>query len=311
MASQRHSRDQGGSVFLCYSHADKAIAQRLTTMLAESGTQYLLYEKGVQSEEDIKAGLREGIRGCDALVVIVSNASLNSRWVGYEVGYAEALGKPVLPYITRADLEVPANLSGLAFTSVDGVRAKLGDILTTGVSTGEPLPVKPTDSGCVSSPSESAPSSAFSPSPDFFVQSDPSARRSQATWMQRELGLDAAFFGVLLGCGATAFTDWHHGDRLLPEAQAAVLDGLWVLVRHLLSFAGFDVARVRAMVEIAVDPTSSRLAPPWQGESLRTYVARVGEPAIDQAVRWVTGLRFGDPHRLGSTVAAAEGLAAS
>ncbi|MCH9686933.1 MAG: hypothetical protein K0V04_36195 [Deltaproteobacteria bacterium] len=144
--------------------------------------------------------------------------------------------------------------------------------------------------------------------PDFFVLNDATARRAQTSWMQQELGLDAAFFGVLLGCGAAAFEDWRHGNRPLPTADAGVLDGLWVLVRHLLSHAGFDANQVRSMVEIPVQTSASPLAPPWQGESLRTHIAREGEPAIDDAIRWVTGLRFGDPHRPRPAVAD-EGLA--
>ena len=46
-------------------------------------------------------------------MLVVSPSSLESLWVGYEIGRAKALGKTVIPFLTCPNLKVPTLLSRL------------------------------------------------------------------------------------------------------------------------------------------------------------------------------------------------------
>lgn len=133
--------------------------------------------------------------------------------------------------------------------------------------------------------------------PDFFVLDDDDARRDQVRWMHDSLGLEPAFFGGLLGCTVQRFEAWRDDRGDLPAGALDLLGALWVLVQHLMSFGGAELSRARDLLTVAVDPSDSPLAPPWQGRTLRDYLVREGGAAIDRALGWVTALRTGDVHR--------------
>ena len=65
----------------------------------------------------------EALAKCQAMLVVVSTASLQSQWVPYEIGQATALGKTVIPYVTEPALNVPQFIQDLNYaTSIDQIR---------------------------------------------------------------------------------------------------------------------------------------------------------------------------------------------
>lgn len=129
--------------------------------------------------------------------------------------------------------------------------------------------------------------------PVFFVQRDEASRLAQVTWMQEHLGMDRQLLARVLGCTEADVDGWRRGQAPLSPAQAQALDSLWGLVRHVLSLCASELPRARAMFDVAVEPCTSPLAPPWSGTTLREYLRHAASRGVDEALRWVTALRFG------------------
>jgi insertion element IS1 protein InsB len=55
----------------------------------------------------------QGLESSVAIIVIISPGSLKSHWVPYEVGYATALRKKILPYLTHPSINPPGFLADL------------------------------------------------------------------------------------------------------------------------------------------------------------------------------------------------------
>jgi hypothetical protein len=85
-------------VFVSYSHDDRETASHLLDALKEAGV-------GVWTDSDTAAGanwedhLREAMSKGDAVIFLVTNASLASAYVMSEIGAAVAAGKRVIPVV--------------------------------------------------------------------------------------------------------------------------------------------------------------------------------------------------------------------
>jgi len=112
------------NVFVSYARAD---ASRLDVILKS------LIAKGVITEEDrilketdlpakhraLRKEVRRQIQSASKLIVIWGTASANSQWVNYEIGLADALGKPIIAVISTNDAVVlPANLQNVQVVKV-------------------------------------------------------------------------------------------------------------------------------------------------------------------------------------------------
>lgn len=112
-----------GKVFISYSHVDSVIANELTAALAQLGIEYFLDVKDINWGDPITIKVRQSLASCNAILVVISPASLKSHWVPYEIGYASALEKPILPFLTHPSLDVPHYIRDLAFaTTITRVR---------------------------------------------------------------------------------------------------------------------------------------------------------------------------------------------
>ena len=94
-------------IFISYSHADLALAERLQAYLAAINTMPVL-------DKDISVGMRfsEEIRTkisyAHVFISILTKRSKMSPWVHQELGYALGLGLPVLPLALD---ELPAGMA--------------------------------------------------------------------------------------------------------------------------------------------------------------------------------------------------------
>jgi len=107
------------TVFISYSHKDRALADGLTSVLSKLSIDYFQDVKDIDLGEAISARVREELDNCAVVLVILSPSSLKSHWVPYEIGHASALGKVVLPYLTHPDLEVPHYIRDLSFATAE------------------------------------------------------------------------------------------------------------------------------------------------------------------------------------------------
>jgi hypothetical protein len=85
--------------------------------------------------------------------------------------------------------------------------------------------------------------------PDFFQEESEEAPRSQVEWLEQHLGLRDSFFVRLLDEDPRRFLAWRRAADTLPRDKEEVMRDWWQTVLHLLSFQGFDEARVRALLE--------------------------------------------------------------
>lgn len=77
-------------------------------------------ERSIGWGDSLQEEVRGGIDRADVLLMIASPASLKSPWVHFEVGYASALGKTILPYLTHPSLELPETIRGLKYCTTIG-----------------------------------------------------------------------------------------------------------------------------------------------------------------------------------------------
>jgi len=84
------------SLFISYNHRDAGLAKTLEKDLEGLGFDASNPEREVPPGEGWRAAIQAAIKRSDALIVIASPHNLSSSWTSYEVGIAEALGKPVV-----------------------------------------------------------------------------------------------------------------------------------------------------------------------------------------------------------------------
>lgn len=89
------------AIFISHSSRDNAVAGELRTRLAEQGHRsvFLDYDPadGIPAGHSWEQELYAQLRACQAVIVVVSEASMASDWVFAEITHARALGKPVFP----------------------------------------------------------------------------------------------------------------------------------------------------------------------------------------------------------------------
>lgn len=84
-------------VFISYSHQDKAIAERICSMLDEYKISYWIDHEGVRHGDDFKEDIVNAIVSSKILMFISSENSNKSRNTIKEVGLAEERNKVILP----------------------------------------------------------------------------------------------------------------------------------------------------------------------------------------------------------------------
>ena len=135
-------------IFLSHSHADKPFARKLAKDLKDAGARVWIDEAELQIGDSLIEKIREGIDSMDYLAVILSPASVHSRWVQKEVDIAMNLeiqgkGITVLPLMYQY-CEMPGFLVGKFygdFTCSNTYEAALRQVLQRiGLLHVQPLP---------------------------------------------------------------------------------------------------------------------------------------------------------------------------
>jgi len=85
------------STFISHVSEDSALAEQIRRALEKRGRHAFNPKTDIRAGENWRHAIRTAIGNADNVLVIISSghAAANS-WMGYEVGAAEALGKPVL-----------------------------------------------------------------------------------------------------------------------------------------------------------------------------------------------------------------------
>ncbi len=112
-ATKAMADSTGVTVFLSHSHHDKDHVEAACLLLETLGaTIYVDWQDGEMpaiTSADTATKLKFKIRECDRLVLLASERSLTSKWVPWELGYAEGKkGIPqmaVLPFVASQTWE--------------------------------------------------------------------------------------------------------------------------------------------------------------------------------------------------------------
>lgn len=120
------------SVFISYSSADEELAQKLSAYLERSGVSTWFAPHDMTSTAPIDIALTRAIAGRDSMLLVLSPASIRSRWVALEVECAlraaESDGRRrivVLALIPHADLEATTLVASNGIDLAPEVRSHL------------------------------------------------------------------------------------------------------------------------------------------------------------------------------------------
>jgi hypothetical protein len=109
------------SVFISYSHDDKAFALALHDTLQANGIRCWLDEKQLLPGDDIHEQIDRGIRHWDKVILCASRSSLTSWWVDKELTTAFAKEARIMKERGKKALAlVPLNLDGFLFKWQNG-----------------------------------------------------------------------------------------------------------------------------------------------------------------------------------------------
>ncbi len=102
----------GKSAFISHSSPDDRYVQEMVQYLRALGYAEVFNDSHtIAPDEEFWPRIEQGIRDCDAFVVVLSHASVKSYWVDREVQFARANGKTVIP-IRIDDCKLPASFDG-------------------------------------------------------------------------------------------------------------------------------------------------------------------------------------------------------
>ncbi len=98
--------------FISHSSPDDRYVQEFVQLVRSLGYVEVFNDShSIQPDQLFWPRIEQGIRDCDAFVVILSHASAQSYWVGREVEFAREQGKKVVP-IRIDDCRVPSSFEG-------------------------------------------------------------------------------------------------------------------------------------------------------------------------------------------------------
>ena len=97
----RLTNTTGPVVFLSYSRADRAFAERLLDDLEQAGHPCWLDTTDIPGGEVWIKAITEGLERAYAVVTLVTEAANRSEWVRLEFLHAKQLGKPIIPLLTK------------------------------------------------------------------------------------------------------------------------------------------------------------------------------------------------------------------
>jgi len=122
----RHEIARLDSCFLSYASADEDFARRLYADLDRHGVRCWFAPESLRAGDVWRQKIDEGLAGHDRLLVVISAASLGSRWVGYEVEDAlhrerERPGRSAIVFPLRLDDSIRDVEAGWAAALRDSV----------------------------------------------------------------------------------------------------------------------------------------------------------------------------------------------
>ncbi len=121
-------------VFLSHSSKDKNRIEWIDSNLKNIGIETYLYERDPQPGKLISSKIETAIQNCDAFVVLITQNSIDSRYVGAEIGMAMAKGKLIIALVHVGISKTTHNLGFLTEVEsipIDFSKRKRGEAMNT------------------------------------------------------------------------------------------------------------------------------------------------------------------------------------
>ena len=103
-------------VFISYDRDDVEIANKISDELKLLDVDFFQDVKDISWGDDFREKIKQTFQeSITHLIVILSPASLKSQWVAYEIGYADANGIKILPFLSHPAIDPPTFMNGLTY----------------------------------------------------------------------------------------------------------------------------------------------------------------------------------------------------
>jgi nucleoside 2-deoxyribosyltransferase len=116
-------------IFISSSVRDSDLAHDLAKRLDKAGLKAITPAENIDAGENIKSKIKEELRKADEVIVILTNNSLDSQWLLFEMGYATSLDKHVTPLIQGVEPdelpEIIRQMNYIKYADLDEYIAKL------------------------------------------------------------------------------------------------------------------------------------------------------------------------------------------
>jgi len=110
-------------VFVSYASGDEDVARELAANFRDTELTGWMDQSDIASGDAIAEKIKGSLRRASAIVVLVSERSLGSPWIHWEVGAALGMGKPIIPILVgQGDLDrsLPDWLRGMNYLDARG-----------------------------------------------------------------------------------------------------------------------------------------------------------------------------------------------
>ena len=113
--------------FISYSSADAPIAQAVADACEKAGASVFLDRRSLQLSNEWYTSIKTNLADADVVFVLVSEASLKSRYVNQEIGMASQAGAKVVPLFLVVQEGLPTEIARLHGASIAGLRGEVLD----------------------------------------------------------------------------------------------------------------------------------------------------------------------------------------
>ena len=117
------------NIFISYARQDSLKVEELLSKLKEVQVSGWLDQADIAAGDEISSVLRDSLKKASAVLVLISPASLSSRWVEFEVSAGQVLGKTIIPVIISGEgieNELPPSIADIMY--IDARKKSLEEV---------------------------------------------------------------------------------------------------------------------------------------------------------------------------------------
>ena len=93
-------------VYLCYAGKDSVLAEDLKRRLKGAGVDFVTMEAAPDAEAArLRLRIRDTIQGASEVIALLTDNSVNNKWLLYEIGMADSLERPVTFVVADEGIE--------------------------------------------------------------------------------------------------------------------------------------------------------------------------------------------------------------